>query len=64
MQFRDKPPRAFRNCPDIYKAYTRGQLGICLNALWNALAKSRKYSNRNVVIFYKNIESLNTITWR
>lgn len=64
VQFKDRLPKMFRNCPDIYKAYTREQLGICLNALWNALSKNGKYNNKKVTVYYKNIEILKALPWR
>ena len=64
VQFRDRLPKTFLNCPDIYKEYTREQLGICLNALWNALSKKGKYNNKKVTVYYKSIDILKALTWR
>lgn len=64
VQLRDRLPRTFRNCPDIYKAYTREQLGICLHALWNALSKKGKYNNEKVTVYYKSTEILKALPWR
>lgn len=64
VQFKGRPVKAFQNCPDIYRVYSREQLGICLNALWNALSKKGKYNNKNVTVYYKSIDILKTLPWR
>lgn len=64
VQFKESPPKAFLTCPEIYKVYTREQLGICLNALWNALSKTGKYNNKKVSVYYKSTEILKALTWR
>lgn len=43
----------FNKAVEIYKKYTREELGITYNALMNALSKHKKYENKNFVIAYK-----------
>ena len=43
----------FNKAVEIYKKYTREELGITYNALMNALSKNKKYENENFVIAYK-----------
>lgn len=43
----------FNKAVEIYKKYTREELGITYNALMNALSKNKKYENKNFVIAYK-----------
>ena len=56
-------PEAFRTCPEIYLRYSRRTLGICLNALWNAMAKDGHYQNKKCTIRYENISNLKCKTW-
>ena len=43
----------FNKAVEIYKKYTREELGITYNALMNALSKNKKYESKNFVIAYK-----------
>ena len=43
----------FNKAVEIYKKYTREELGITYNSLMNALSKNNKYKNKNFVIAYK-----------
>ena len=43
----------FNKAVEIYKKYTREELGITYNALMNALSKHKKYENKNFDIAYK-----------
>ena len=61
VQLKDKKPEPFRTCPEIYLKYDKEKIGICLNALWNALAKDGCYENKKCKISYQNIEQLKTL---
>ncbi len=63
VQLEGKEPETFRTCPEVYLKYNSKQLGICLNALWNALAKDGKYKNRHCSVKYQNIDQLKTLIW-
>lgn len=63
VQFIGEKPESFLTCPEIYLRYSKNELGICLNALWNALAKKGYYENKRCRISYHNIEQLKTLTW-
>ena len=63
VQLKDKKPEPFRTCPEIYLKYDKEKIGICLNALWNALAKDGCYENKTCKISYQNIEQLKTSAW-
>lgn len=63
VQLKDMKPESFLTCPEIYLKYDSKELGICLNALWNALAKEGCYENKHCRIYYQNIEQLKTLTW-
>ena len=63
VQFKGKKPEPFLTCPEIYLKYDNKELGICLGALWNALAKEGQYKNKLCRISYQNIEQLKSLTW-
>ena len=63
VQLKDKKPEPFRTCPEIYLKYDKEKIGICLNALWNALAKDGYYENKKCKISYQSIEQLKTLAW-
>lgn len=63
VQLKGNTPEPFRTCPEIYLKYSRETIGICLNALWNVLAKTGRYENKKCTISYQNIEQLKTLTW-
>ncbi len=63
VQFQGEEPETFRTCPEIYLKHNNKELGICLNALWNALAKSGHYENKRCRIRYQNIEQLKALIW-
>ena len=63
VQLKDKNPEPFRTCPEIYLKYDKEKIGICLNALWNALDKDGSYENKKCKISYQSIEQLKTLTW-
>lgn len=46
----------------MQKNKTNG-LGICLNALYNALARYKRYENNKCEIFYKRKEDFKCRTW-
>lgn len=60
-----KKEEVFLTCPEIYLKHSREELGICLNALWNALSKNNgRYENRHCVVYYRNNDkSLKTVVW-
>ncbi len=63
VQFEGKKPESFLTCPEIYLKYGKKELGICLNALWNALSKEGQYENKHCRIYYQNIDQLQTLVW-
>ena len=63
VQLKDKKPEPFRTCPEIYLKYDKEKIGICLNALWNVLAKDGCYENKKCKISYQSIEQLKTLAW-
>jgi len=63
LKFNDAEPEIFLTCPELYLKYGKDKIGICLNALWNALAKNGVYSNKRCIISYQPIDSLKTQTW-
>lgn len=56
-------PEAFRTCPELYVKYNKETLGICLNALWNVMAKHGEYKNKICSIHYEDITTLKRNTW-
>lgn len=64
LQFKgSKKPEPFLTCPEIYLKYSKDKVGICLNALWNALTKNGRYENKLCNISYQSIEQLKTMIW-
>lgn len=43
----------FYKVVEIYGKYTKDELGITYNALMNALAKNKRYENKNFSVAYK-----------
>lgn len=60
-----KKEEVFLTCPEIYLKHSREELGICLNALWNALSKNNgRYENNRYMVYYRNNDnSLKTVVW-
>lgn len=60
-----KKEEVFLTCPEIYLKHNKEELGICLNALWNALSKNNgRYENRYCVVYYRNNDkSLKIVIW-
>ena len=45
-----KKEEVFLTCPEIYLKHSKEELGICLNALWNALSKNNgRYENFSMI---------------
>lgn len=60
---KETQPEAFRTCPEMYLKYSTHTLGICLNALWNVMAKKGAYKNKICSIRYEDITSLKRKCW-
>jgi imidazoleglycerol phosphate dehydratase HisB len=52
----------FKSCADIYKEHSVEDVGICLEALWNAISPSKgngRYENGKCVIERKTFKNWN-----